>query len=136
MASSSGFEEIRREVVEAGGIKCLKMQALRDASPYKKLGPGVNAEISDALHQKGLDHTKLPLYQHETVYVFEQGSPAARLMMAITGNPSEDGAATILQAVTPGQGSKNAENQLAEIRALLIQMQDVFNESTPEGIAA
>lgn len=130
------FEDIRREVVEAGGIKCLAMQILRDASPYKKLGPGVNAEISGALQQKGLSHTKLPMYQHETVYVYEQGSDPARLMAAIYGTPSEDGAKTILQAVRPDAKGKDADAKLAEIKALLIQLQDVFDEPSENELAA
>jgi hypothetical protein len=125
----SDFEGIRREVADARGIKCFKMQVLRDASPYKKLGPLVNEEISAALDQKGLGHTKpLPLNQHETVYVFEVGSQAARLINAVTGTPSEDGAKAILQAVTPDAQGNEAVRKLDEIKALLVQMEDVFRE--------
>jgi hypothetical protein len=123
------FEQIRRQVTDAGGIKCFRMQVLRDASPYKRLGPGVNGEISAALDQKGLGHTKpLPLYHLETVYVFEVGSQAARLINAVTGTPSEDGAKAILQAVTPDVQGNEAVRKLDEIKALLVQMQDVFRE--------
>jgi hypothetical protein len=122
------FEQIRREVVEAGGIKWYKMQTLRDASPYKKLGPGVNQEISAALHQKSLDHSELPLYQTETVYVFEQGSDAVRLIHAVAGTPTEDGAKAILKAVTPDANSKSAEVKLDEVKALVVQLEDVFKK--------
>ena len=121
------FEQIRREVVEAGGIKHYKMQTLRDASPYRKLGPGVNQEISDALQQKSLDHSDpLPMYQHEGVYVHEQGTPAARLIMAVTGPPSPDGVKAILEAVSPDAKGKEAETKLGEVKALLVQLEDVF----------
>lgn len=120
------FEQIRREVVEAGGIKCFKMLTLRDASPYKKLGPGVNAEISDALHQKSLEHSELPLYQHEHVYVYEQGSDAARLINSVIGTPSQDGAQAILEAVRLDAKGNAAEAKLEEVRALTVQLQDVF----------
>ena len=120
------FEQIRREVVEAGGIKCYKMVTLRDASPYKKLGPGVNGEISAALRQKSLSHSELPLYQHEPVYVYEHGSDAERLILAVTGTASEDGAKAILKAITPEAKGKSAESKLEEIKALMVQLEDVF----------
>jgi len=126
--TSEGFEKIRSEVVESGGIKCFRMQKLRDASPYKKLGPGVNEEISIALQQKGLGHTNLGMYQEESVYVFEQASKAADLINSIIGGASEAGAKAILEAVAPDTKKGAAEAKLAEAKALLIQLQDVFDE--------
>ncbi len=125
---NEGFEKIRSEVVEAGGIKCFKMLRLREASPYKKLGPGVNEEISTALQQKGLGHTELGMYQEESVYVFEQGSKAADLINSIIGGASDDGAKAILDAVAPDTKKGAAEAKLAEAKALMIQLQDVFDE--------
>jgi len=124
------FEEVRSQVVEAGGIKCFEMKTLRDASPYKKLGPGVNAEISDALKQKGLGHTDLQSYQEETVYVYEQGTDAARLMLSVTGTPSADGAEAIRRYVSPDAAGKEAESKLAEVEALVLQLTDVFASET------
>jgi hypothetical protein len=120
------FEDIRREVVDAGGIKCFKMQTLREASIYKKLGPGVNKELGTLLQQKNLGHTEMPVYQHESVYVYEQGSLAAQLIHAILGTPSDSGAAAILKAVSPAQGGGEMEGKLEEVRALTIQLNDVF----------
>lgn len=120
------FERIRGEVVEAGGIKCFKMQVLREASIYKKLGPGVNKELSDLLHQKSLDHSEMPVYQDESVYVYEQGSKAAQLINAILGTPTSSGAEAILKAVTPDRDSNGAEEKLEEVRALAVQLNDVF----------
>jgi hypothetical protein len=120
------FERIRTEVVEAGGIKCFKMQRLREASVYKKLGPGVNRELSDLLHQKSLDHSEMPVYQDETVYVYEQGSKAAQLINAILGTPTRGGADAILTAVNPGEGLGEAGEKLEEVRALVVQLSDVF----------
>jgi hypothetical protein len=123
---SRDFEQIRTDVVEAGGIKSLKMQVLREASVYKKLGPGVNKEISSLLHQKNLGHSKMPVYQHESVYVYEQGSKAAQLFSAIMGTPSESGAEAILKAVTPDDSDIGAVEKLEEVKALAIQLNDVF----------
>lgn len=122
------FEDIRREVIQAGGIKCFKMQTLREASVYKKLGPGVNKELSGLLQQKNLGHTEMPVYQDESVYVYEQGSPAAQLIHAIIGTPSDSGAAAILKAVSPGNGASEAGRKLEEVKALAIQLNDVFAE--------
>lgn len=123
------FERIRGEVIEGGGIKCFKMQTLREASIYKKLGPGVNKELSAALQQKNLGHTPMPVYQHEPVYVYEQGSQAAQLINAITGTPSDNGAQAILKAVAPGDAGDGAAAKLEEIRALAVQLNDVFAEA-------
>src|SRR5687768_7977691 len=112
------FEQIRSDVVAAGGIKCFQMRILRDASPYDRLGPGVNQEISNALRQKSLEHSELPLYQHEPVYVYEQGSNAAKLINAVMGQPSEDGAKAILGAVAPHDQTNGAESQLEAVKAL------------------
>jgi hypothetical protein len=123
---ADGFEEIRSEVVKAGGIKCFKMQTIREASIYKKLGPGVNKELSDSLHQKSLDHSEMPVYQDESVYVYEQGSKAAQLINAVLGTPTVGGADAILRAVTPNQETNAVDEQLEEVRALLVQLNDVF----------
>lgn len=126
------FEDIRREVIEAGGIKCFKMQTLREASIYKKLGPGVNKELSTLLQQKNLGHSEMPVYQHESVYVYEQDSPAAQLIHAIIRTPSDSGAEAILKAVSPESGSHKAERKLAEVKALAVQLNDVFADTGEE----
>jgi hypothetical protein len=131
----SGFEAIRREVTDAGGVKCFQMQRLREASLYKKLGPGVNEEISKSLRQKGLGHSQMGLYQHETVYVFEEGSDAARLINAVLSGASDDGAQEILKAVAPAAQS-STNQKLAEVKALLVQMQDVFSDDHEQPLAA
>jgi hypothetical protein len=54
--------------------------------------------------------------------IFEVGSQAARLINAVTGTPSGDGAKAILQAVMPDVQGKEAVRKLDEIKALLVQM--------------
>jgi hypothetical protein len=128
MMASLDFEGIRRKVVDEGGLKCLKMQTLRDASPYKKLGPGVNEEIHDELDRKGLGHwpNPLPLYQTQYVYVYDKSSGAGMLIGAVTGTATEDGAKEILKTVNANGASNKAEAKLEEVRNLLVQLQDVF----------
>jgi len=122
------FEKIRAEVVEDGGIKCFRMEVLRDASPYKRLGPGVNAEIHEELDKRGLVHTELPLDAWRTVYVVDGHSEAGTLLRVLQGTPTEDGASTILKAVQPSDGAASAETKLEEVRTLLVQLQDIFVE--------
>lgn len=125
------FEDIRRQVIEAGGIKCFRMQVLRDASPYKKLGPGVIEEIEEALSQRGLRYGEMSRYQEDPVYVYDPNSKAGRLLAAVTDDVSEEGAAEILKAVAPDVEAKADKARLAEIEALLVQMRDVFADVTP-----
>jgi hypothetical protein len=135
MIATTGYEEIRRQVADAGGIKCFQMQSLREASPFGKLGPGVNEKISQALKQKNLGHGELGRDQRETVYVFEEGSEAARLINAVLSGASDDGAQEILKAVALTTQS-SANKKLADIKDLVVQMQDVFSDDSDQPLAA
>jgi len=125
---AKSFEEIRADVIKAGGIKSYKMEVLKQASPYKRLGPGVNAEIGEELEKKGLVHTELPLSSWETVYVVDGHSRIGELFRTIHGTPTDEGAKTILAVSQPGDGVATAEEQLKEVKAVLVQLQDIFSE--------
>ena len=45
---------------------------------------------------------------------------------------AEEGAKAILRAVMPSGNGDIADVKLGEIKALLVQLQDVFNEPEPE----
>jgi len=47
----------------------------------------------------------------------------------VKGTPSEDGVKEILKTVSPDAKGKGAEGKLAEVRALLAQLQDVLKTS-------
>ena len=130
------FEQIRSAVMESGGIQCFRMEVLRDASPYRRLGPGVNAEIHDELDKKGLVHTELPLEAWKTVYIVDGHSDVGQLFRVVQGTPTEEGATAILEAVQAGDGATSAEARLNEVKAVLVQLQDIFGEETePAGDA-
>ncbi len=133
---AQSFEDIRAEVIKTGGIKCFKMEVLKQASPYKRLGPGVNAEIGEELAKKGLVHTELPLSSWETVYVVDGHSPIGELFRTIQGTPTDEGAKTILTVSKPGEGASAAEVQLKEVKAVLVQLQDIFEEQSEAGAQA
>jgi hypothetical protein len=130
------FEDIRAEVIKTGGIKCYKMEVLKQASPYKRLGPGVNAEIGEELDKKGLVHTELPMSSWETVYVVDGHSPIGELFRTIQGTPTDEGAKTISAVSKPTEGVSAAEEQLKEVKAVLVQLQDIFSEDADSAAAA
>lgn len=133
---AKSFEDIRTEVIKTGGIKCFKMEVLKQASPYKRLGPGVNAEIGEELAKKGLVHTELPMSSWETVYVVDGHSPIGELFRTIQGTPTDEGAKTIVAVSKPTEGVSAAEEQLKEVKAVLVQLQDIFSEDADSAAAA
>jgi hypothetical protein len=134
LMAAQDYEGIRREVVDAGGLKCYRMQEVRDVSGYRKLGTGVNKEIHDELDKKGLGHSPnpLPYFQTESVYVYDKGSEAGRLMGAITGTPTEGGVREVLKRVNPNGDGESAEAKLEEVRKLLVQLDDIFRTDGDE----
>jgi hypothetical protein len=68
----------------------------------------------------------MPVYQDESVYVYEQGSKAAQLINAVLGTPTNSGADAILKAVTPDEGANGVDEKLEDVRALVVQLNDVF----------
>jgi hypothetical protein len=114
-----------------GGIKDFRMEGLRAASGFKKLGTGVNEHISAGLKQRHLGHypEDLPRYQEQTVYVYDQGSDAAKLIGVLTSPASPNGAATILQAVAPrDEKVREVEAKLGAIRIKLVEAKDSLRE--------
>jgi hypothetical protein len=71
-------------------------------------------------------HTELPLDAWQTVYVVDGHSEVGGLMRVLQATPTEDGASTILNAVQPSNGQASAEAKLKDIKAVLVQLQDVF----------
>ena len=127
---ANNWENIRQDVLKAGGIKCVKMAQLRDASPYRRLGPGVNDEISTALRQVGIEHwpKALPVSADEAVYVYATADHAvAELIGALANGPSEHGASAILKATRPSNENPAAQ-KLNELRALYVQLGDILRD--------
>lgn len=128
MTMAKTFEQLRTEVVKAGGIKCFQMATLRDASPYRRLGPGVNAEIHEELDKRGLVHGELPLDAWRTVYVVDGHSEVGGVVRIIQGSPTEEGASTILKSIQGSNGEASAEAKLKDVKTVLVQLQDIFTE--------
>lgn len=85
-----GWNEIKKDVEDRGGVATVTMETLRDANGAGKLGVHVRAEIRSTLAGMGLGHVpiELPAYQHEQVRLYKRGTPIGEL---------------IEQVLTPGQ---------------------------------
>ena len=86
------LDQIKNQVVENGGAKRIQMRRLRDAGGHGKLGKHVAKAISDSLKSRSLGHlpADLPLHQNAYVTVYELGSLAGKLVLAVT-HPSKSG---------------------------------------------
>ena len=111
------WDEIKKQVEEAGGVLTLTMAALRDAAGAGKLGVHVRSNISRRLAAMGLGHvpTELPANQHERVRVYKRGTPVGDLIEAAL-NPGERNDESLLR--TSGQAVSNyrAPNTQAGLR--------------------
>lgn len=113
------WDEISKDVEQAGGLKTFQMETLRNAAGAAKLGANVRAEIKKNLAKRGLGHVpvqNLPSYQHEQVRLYKRGTTVGDLMeAAVTPGPGND--SKLLEALG-SEDSKHAE-VLAAIRELL-----------------
>lgn len=110
------WDEIKKQVEEAGGVVTLTMAALRDAEGAGKLGVHVRSNISRRLAAMGLGHvpTELPANQHERVRVYKRGTPVGDLIEAAL-NPGERNDESLLR--TSGQAVSNYRAPAANTRA-------------------
>lgn len=109
------FDEVKGQVKADGGARAYKMETLRKAAGYGKLGKYVVVEISNHLRRRGLGHAPdpLPADSWATVLVYELGSDVEKLVHAVN-SPSEEGAAFIRSFA-----NQDAAAALDSIRALL-----------------
>ena len=80
------YETLLKEVKESGGILGLSMGRLRDIHGAGKLGNIVVESIAEELKSYGLAHTptELPTSQWRHVIVYRNGTPAAKLIAALS----------------------------------------------------
>lgn len=109
------FDEIKAQVLAEGGAKAFRMELLRNAAAYGKLGKWVVIEIGNHLRRRGLGHAPdpLPADSWATVLVYQLGSDIEKVVHAVT-SPSPEGADTIRAFV-----NQDAAEALDRIRALL-----------------
>lgn len=111
----SSPDEIRTAVQASGDVLTVKMEVVRDAFKYDRLGVNVRAIISDKLGGLGLGHypLELPDRQWVPVRLFKLGSPIADLVDAAL-NPSEQHDEELRKAVSGGDSET-----IKQIKALL-----------------
>jgi hypothetical protein len=77
-----GWDEIKAQVEEGGGVCTVAMETLRNANGAEKLGVHVREAIVSTLAGMGLGHVprELPSYQHESVRLYKRGTPVGDLI--------------------------------------------------------
>lgn len=85
------FDTIRQEVEANQDIIILSMERLRNAIGARKLGTWVRKDIDKELRGRGLVYypQELPVYQHELVKVYKQGSRVETIINAILSDAEE-----------------------------------------------
>ncbi|MBW0115339.1 hypothetical protein [Pseudonocardia abyssalis] len=113
----TGYDVLRQQVEQGGGLLLTTMEVLRDAHGYGKLGVHVRKAIHDALAANGLGHLpqEMPTYQYEEVRLFRLGTPIADTINAVL-HPSEGGDQVLRQSA----GSE-AQDVLKQIRQLVCE---------------
>jgi len=113
--SAEKFDEVKDRVHSDGGVRAYRMETLRNAAGYGKLGKYVVVEVSNHLRRRGLGHAPdpLPADSWATVLVYELGSDVEKLVNAVY-DPSSEGAAFIRSFA-----NQDAAQALAQIRALV-----------------
>jgi hypothetical protein len=108
-------EDIRKAVQASGDVLTVKMEVVRDAFKYDRLGVNVRSVISEKLGGLGLGHypVELPDRQWVPVRLYKLGSPIADLVDAVL-NPSEEHDDELRQKVSGGDSET-----IKRIKALL-----------------
>lgn len=108
-------ETLRDAVNDAGGVLTVRVEQVRDAFGYGRLGVHVRSEISRKLAGFGIAHypVSVPDYQDRPLRLYRMGTPMAELIDAVLNpNPTHD--EEIKQAV-----SGTANEVLAQVRDLV-----------------
>ena len=108
-------EDIRKAVQASGDVLTVKMEVVRDAFKYDRLGVNVRSVISEKLGGLGLGHypVDLPDRQWVSVRLYKLGSPIADLVDAVL-NPSDEHDVELRNAVSGGDSET-----IKRIKALL-----------------
>jgi|SRR5579875_1601171 len=111
------FEDLPTLIDANGGVLSIPMARLRDAYGAGRLGKHVRSNISNQLRSLGLAHmpAELPDSQLEQVRLYRAGSPAGRLIEAVT-NLGAKGDAVIREAA-----SAQSTQILEKIRELVCE---------------
>jgi len=115
---AKNLEEIKAEVVRAGGLRTYPMRDVRDAAGIVKLG-GVNVkQISEDLADLGLAHfpNPLPTNQDGRARLYVKGTPVGKVIDAAVNLSDKND--TYLRNVADNSGS---EEIIKRIRALVCE---------------
>ena len=109
------FRDLRARVDANGGVLTVRMEELRDAAGYQRLGSRICEELSDMLGNEGLGHTPTEMSPDAwaPVRLYTVGSPVARIVRAVE-RPGDDGDATLRELA-----SDEAGRVLQQVRTLV-----------------
>jgi hypothetical protein len=116
VSKNEEFNAIAAEVKANGGVQAVRMERLRNAAGYGKLGKYVVQEIGGELRRRGLGTCPDPLPSSDawsTVMLYELGSTVERLVHAVR-EPSEEGVVNIRELA-----NQNPNEILDQVRALV-----------------
>jgi hypothetical protein len=108
---------LAQNVTEHENVLTCRMEELRDAWGYARLGIHVRRQISNDLRGMGIGHypAELPDYQDRQVRLYKLGTPVAHIIEAVL-NPSQENDDQLRQ-MTAG----DARETLDAIKALVCE---------------
>ena len=111
------YQDLSKEIDDAGGVCVKSMGQLRDVHGAGKLGSNVVASIAEKLAGVGLGHspTDLPTSQFQRALIYRRGSAFARLIEAV--NDPNEHSIEVLAEISGNSGG--ASETLQQIRDLV-----------------
>lgn len=110
-------DELTAKLGEMENVLTVRMQEVRDAWKYAKLGIHVRRQISNELRGMGIGHypNPLPEYQEQPLRLYKLGTPVAQVIDAVL-NPSLEHDRELRQ-----MAEGDAQTTLEQIRALVCE---------------
>lgn len=114
----TSFEQIKKDVANAGGVLTFEAWELRDALEAGRLTRRINGMISEVLRSYGLGHVPidpddLPTNQYELVRVYDATLPVGKAIAA-AHLPGKENDRLLMESI-----EGNAAQILDQIRALV-----------------
>lgn len=112
------YDVLAEAVDDSDNLLTIQMDILRDIHGAGRLGKHVRENISDELRSNGLGHypEELPSSQYNSVRIYRLGSPAGRLIEAVT-EPGADNDETIRTAI-----NKDAQQAIDRVQELVCDL--------------
>lgn len=116
------WEELRHLILEHHGVYRMDMGVLREIGGFGRLGINVRQTLSSKLASIGIGHlpAELPAYQEKQVLLYQYGTPAADVIVAISHGVSEDAEDALVRLNSSGDLDKVREASVKALELLSI----------------